>query len=713
MAVPRGHVVLPRRPIGVLIFFGIALSPDYHTPILMLLLVLRTCMRAASLLYAAAIAVLTGGYAGIAIGQEVPNKAPAVQVVQAKIAPAFNRAHAIAMHGTPKYPPDFKYFDYVNPSAPKGGNIRFAATGTFDSFNVYIAKGNPGSGFEAETLLGASADEAFTRYGLIAESIEWPDDRSWVAFNLRPEARWHDGKPITVEDVIFSLKILKEKGHPAYRFYYASITGAEKVGPRKVRFTFAEANNRELPLIAGEIPILAKHYWKDRDFGSTTLEPPLTSGPYRVVDFEPGRYVVTERFKDYWGKDLPINVGQDNFDTQRYDYFLDDTVIRQALKSGQFDFRLENQAKAWALDYDVPAAHQGWLKKEEIRHERGTGMQAFVMNSRRPPFDNRVLRRALAYAFDFEWTNRNLFFGQYARTKSYFSNSELAATGLPEGQELEILKTFRDSLPANVFKKVFTVPETDGSGWPRENLNSAFGLLGDAGYEVQDLKLVNTVTGEPLRFEILLVSQAFERIVLPFKRNLERLGIDVSIRLVDQSQYINRLRSRDFDMIVAGWGQSDSPGNEQRGFWGSEAADLAGSRNYIGIKDAVVDALVNLIIGAPDRESLVARTRALDRVLLWGHYVIPNWHLRTDRILYWDKFGRPAVTPKQGTAVSYWWYDNAKAGALNQRSAGEIQGATAGNGGPGLTVAIAVLSGLLVVGWYVIRRAMALRVAQR
>ena len=665
--------------------------------------------RLARLLRAAALVALSGGLAGAVQGQEVPNKAPPVPVRQGELAPPNHREHAIAMHGSPKYPADFKHFDYVNPDAPKGGEIRFAAQGTFDSFNPYIAMGNPGAGFAAETLLVASADEPFTKYGLIAETIEWPDDRSWVAFTLRPEARWHDGQPITVEDVIFSLNIIKEKGHPFFRFYYGSIKDAEKIGPRTVRFNFTEANNRELPLIAGEIPILAEHYWKDRDFGVTTLEPPLTSGPYKVTRFEPGRFVVTERVTDYWGKDLPVNVGQDNFDVMRYEYFLDDTVIRQALKAGQIDFRLENQAKAWVLDYDVPAVRQGWLKMERIRHHRGTGMQAFAMNIRRPPFDNRTLRRALNYAFDFEWTNRNIFAGLYARTESYFSNSELASSGLPEGRELELLEPYRDRLPPEVFTEVYAAPKTDGTGWPRENLRQAFDLLNEAGYEVRDLKMVNRQTGAPLRFEILLVSQAFERIVLPFKRNLERLGIEVSIRLVDQSQYINRIRSRDFDMIVSGWGQSDSPGNEQREFWGSDAADQPGSRNYVGIQDPVVDALIDRVITATDRESLVVSTRALDRVLLWGHYVVPNWHSRDDPYIYWNKFSRPEVTPDQGTAVTYWWYDEAKAVALSQR---RDTAESADGGGPGLTATLAVLAGVLLAGWFVYRRAMGARAAR-
>ncbi len=613
--------------------------------------------------------------------------------------------HGIAMHGAPKYGPDFKHFDYVNPDAPKGGTMRLAEQGTFDSFNTFIPKGNAGAGASNETLMVGSADEPFTEYGLIAESIEVPPDRSWVIFSLRPEARWHDGKPITVEDVIWSLNTLKTKGHPFYRFYYGSVAGAEKIGPRRVKFTFTEKGNRELPLICGQLPILPKHYWEVRNFEATTLEPPLGSGPYRIAAFEPGRYIVTERVPDYWGKDLPVNQGQDNFDRIRYEYYRDDTVIRQALKGGEIDFRLENQAKAWALDYDVPAVTRGWLKKEEVRHRSPTGMQAFVYNTRRDIFKDRTVRDALAYAFDFEWTNRNLFFGQYARTESYFSNSELASRGLPEGLELEILERYRGRIPDEIFSQPYRAPSTDGSGWPRENLGKAFALLKQAGWVVRDMRLVNERTGQPFEFEILLVSQAFERVALPFVRNLKRLGIDARVRLVDQSQYINRLRSFDYDMIVSGWGSSESPGNEQRGFWTSAAADSPAASNYAGVRDPVVDELVELVISAPDRESLVARTRALDRVLLYGYYVIPHWHLRMQRILYWDKFARPTLTPKTGTSILYWWFDEAKAARLEAERQAQPQAQSSGAGRtPRLPVVLAVLAGLSVVGWFVFRR---------
>ena len=619
-------------------------------------------------------------------------------------------AHGIAMYGQPKYGPDFKHFGYVNPNAPKGGEIRLGAVGTFDTFNPYIAKGTAASASSIETLLVSSADEAFTEYGLLAESIEVPEDRSWVVFHLRPQARWHDGKPVTAEDVIFSLETLKTKGHPRFRFYYQSIAKGEKIGERSVRFSFAEGDNRELPLIAGQLPILPKHYWETRDFTKTTLEPPLGSGPYRVAEFEAGRFVVLERVKDYWAKDLPVKVGHDNFDRMRIDYYRDETVLRQAVKSGLIDFRLENQAKAWAVDYDVPAVQMGLLKKEAFPNQRPTGMQAFVMNTRRAPFDNRLVRQALAYAFDFEWTNRNLFFSQYARTRSYFSNSELASQGLPSGQELAILERYRGRVPEEVFTQEYQPPATDGEGWPRENLARAFQLFEQGGWVVRDMTLVNAETGAQMRFEILLVSPAFERIVLPFTRNLRRLGIEVSVRLVDAAQYVNRERDFDFDMMIEAWGQSNSPGNEQREFWGSKAATTPGSQNTAGVRDPVVDELIDRLIGSPDRETLVAYTRALDRVLLWGHYVIPNWHSRVDRIVYWDKFGYPKEIPANGTSFSYWWYDPAEARqvaqgiAANPNATGE-QSRTGARGLSGTTWFMA-LAALLFGGYFVLRRAM-------
>ena len=576
--------------------------------------------------------------------------------------------HAMTMfdNEVPKYPPDFKHFEYANPEAPKGGTLRLAAEGTFDSFHPFIPKGNPASTGSVETLLVTSADEPFTAYGLIAESMEWPEDRSWVIFNLRPEARWHDGQPITATDVTWSFSTLIKTGRPGYRFYYQAVEKAETLSEHRVRFTFKESGNQELPLIVGQLPILPHHYWQDRDFARTTLDPPLGSGPYRIKRFEAGRYIEQERVTDYWGHDLAVQRGLNNFDLIRTNYFRDATPIRLALKSGDIDYREENQAKAWAEAYNVNAVSRGWLKKELVKHRMPTGMQAFVMNTRRPIFRDVRVREALGYAFDFEWTNRNLFNGQYTRTASYFSNSDLAASGLPQGEERSLLERYRDRLPPALFTQTFAPPVTDGSGWPRENLRQATRLLNKSGWVIKDLKRVNTKTGEPLTFEILLVSPAFERIVLPYVRNLKRLGIEAHVRLIDQSQYINRFRQFDFDMLVAVWGQSETPGNEQRNYWSSSAATTPGSRNLAGVSDSVIDTLIEQLIKSVSRTQLNQRTRALDRALLWNFYVIPHWHIRADRILYWDKFSRPSIPIRSGVMTARWWYDPLKAAALQK-----------------------------------------------
>jgi len=577
--------------------------------------------------------------------------------------------HALAMHGSPKYGPGFSHFDYVNPDAPRGGEVRLHTIGTFDTLNGFTLKGVPavGLGNLYDTLLVGSLDEAFSEYGLLAESIEMPEDRSWVAYTIRKGARWHDGRPVTVEDVIFSLQTLKTKGHPAYRAYYASVLRAEKAGDRKVRFIFSGGKNRELPLIVGQLPILPAHYWADRNFEKTTLAPPPGSGPYKIKSFDPGRTITYERVPGYWGKDLPVNRGRDNFDLIRYDYYRDATVALQAFKAGEYDFREENSSKDWATAYDIPALKDGLIRKEAIPNEQPTGMQAFVFNTRRSIFQDRRVRQALGYAFDFEWTNRNLFYGQYSRTTSYFSNSELACQGLPGPEEIKILEPFRNKVPEEVFTMAYRPPVTDGRGNIRSNLLQAMTLLTDAGWRFKDRKLVDKKTGAPFQFEILLQQSSWERIALPFTKNLERLGIDARVRTVDAAQYEKRVETFDFDMIVNVFPQSLSPGNEQRDFWGSAAAEQPGSRNTIGIKDPAVDALIDLVISAPDRKSLIYRTRALDRVLLWGHYVIPQWHIRYFRVAYWDKFGRPPVVPKYGLGFDAWWIDAKKDAALREK----------------------------------------------
>ncbi|HEV8441694.1 MAG TPA: extracellular solute-binding protein [Methylomirabilota bacterium] len=578
-------------------------------------------------------------------------------------------SHGLSIYGDLKYGPGFRHFEYVNPEAPKGGDVRLSAIGTFDNLNPFILKGLPAAGIGQlfETLTIASSDEASTEYGLIAEGIEVPPDRSWVTFTLRPEARFHDGSPITADDVVWTFQALKSKGHPVYRSYYAQVAKVEALGPRKVKFSFGAGENRELPVIVGQLPVLSKTYWSKRDFEKTTLEAPLGSGPYRVESVDPGRSITYRRVKDYWGAKLPVRVGLQNFDTIRYDYYRDGTVALEAFKAGQYDFRQENSAKNWATGYNTPALAHGLFKKEEIKNQVPTGMQGYVFNTRRPIFQDRRVRQALGAAFDFEWTNKNLFYGAYQRTKSYYSNSELASSGLPGPEELHVLEPLRAQLPSDLFVKPYEPPRTDGSGDIRGNLREALALLKEAGWTVQGQKLVHARGGESMQFEILLDDPAFERITLPFVKNLERLGVTARVRTVDTAQYQNRIDNFDFDMTVVLWGQSLSPGNEQTDFWASERAAVPGSRNMAGIRDPAVDKLVALLISAPDRESLIARTRALDRALLWGFYVIPHFHLQSFRVAYWDKFGRPRVAPKYTLGFESWWVEPKKEAALAKR----------------------------------------------
>jgi len=580
--------------------------------------------------------------------------------------------HAIAMHGDLKYAADFKHFEYVNPSAPKGGTLRLGVLGTsYDSFNPFIVKGNAAAGSDRiyDTLMVASADEPFSEYGLLAETITTPADRSWVEFKLRPIARWHDGQQVTADDVIWTFETLREKGHPHYRAYYAAVASAEKTGELSVRFVFKPGQNRELPLILGQLPVLPKHYWQSRHFDETTLEPPLGSGDYRIDKFEAGRSVTYARVPNYWGKDLAVNVGRENFDVIQHEYYRDDTVIVEAFKAHQYDFRLEVSSKQWATAYDIPAVRAGVLKMEEIKNDRPQGMQGYAFNARRKLFKDYRVRQALAYAFDFEWTNKTLFYGAYTRNRSYFDNSELAATGLPTGAELALLEPHRSRLREEVFTQEYNPPSTDGSGKIRNNLRQAIDLLATAGWKIDPKTrlLTNSESGETMGFEILLVQPAFERVTLPFVKNLERLGITATVRTVDTAQYQRRSDHFDFDMIVHRVLQSDSPGNEQLSFWSSKYVDQPGTLNVIGVSDPVVDALVDAVIAASDRVGLVAASRALDRVLQWGHWMIPNWYIAVDRVLYWDKFGRPPITPRQGIQIDTWWVDPRKEATLEQR----------------------------------------------
>ena len=601
------------------------------------------------------------------------------QSTQPEAAPATG-GHAVTAHGTPKYGPDFQHFDYVNPDAPKGGEIKLATYGGFDSLNPFILRGSvaAGASLPFDTLTVESGDEVLTRYGLLAETITVAEDRSWVRFTLRPQARFHDGAPVTADDVVWSFETLRDKGHPLYRTYYADVVKAEKTGERAVTFTFRDGGNPELPVIMGQLPVLPKHVFEGdgngvRDFASTTLDPIVGSGPYRITEVQPGHSLVFERVTDWWAKDLPVNRGRYNFDRIRFDYYRDLDVVFEAFKAGAIDFRVEHSSKNWVTGYDVPAVRDGHIVREEIKHQDPQGMQAFVFNSRRPIFADRKVREALNHLFDYEWTRANLSYGLFQRTKSFFSNSELASAGLPSPEELKLLEPFRGKVPEEVFTKPFAPPQTDGSGNIRPNLRTALALLKEAGWELKGNKLLNAKTGEPMRFEILLVQPDMDRIVQPFVRNLERAGIEAAIRVVDTAQYQNRIDRYDFDMVIQRILQSTSPGNEQRDYWQSARADQPGSRNLAGIKDPVVDALIDTIIQAPDRESLITATRALDRVLLWGWYVIPQWHDDVRRVAYWNRFSHPAVAPKYGLAFTdTWWVDpdkNAKLANTARRAA--------------------------------------------
>ncbi|WP_454016679.1 extracellular solute-binding protein [Azospirillum sp. Marseille-Q6669] len=568
--------------------------------------------------------------------------------------------HGMALYGEPKYGPDFRHFDYVNPDAPKGGKVTLQAIGSFDTLNPFTLRGVPAAGAALiyDTLMTGSADEPFTEYGLLAESVEMPEDRSSITFNLRSGARWHDGKPVTADDVVFSFTILTES-HPFYRSYYGAVDKVESEGERRVRFTFKPGDNRELPMIVGQLPVLPKHYWEGKDFQSTTLDPPLGSGPYRIASFDPGRGITYERVADYWGRDLPVNVGRNNFGSMAYEYYRDASVALQAFRGGLYDFRQENVAKTWATGYDFDAVRDGKVVKEEIANEVPAGMQGFVFNTRRPVFANPKVRQAIAYAFDFEWTNQTLFYGAYKRTESYFENSPLQSRDLPQGRELAILEPLRGKIPAEVFEKTYHPPSTEGQNGLRRNLLEAKRLLDEAGTDVRNGVRVDVATGKPLDFEILLDSPTFERVTLPFIENLKRLGIRAGIRTVDTTQYENRTRDFDFDMVVHVWPQSLSPGNEQTGYWGSAFADRPGSQNMAGVRSEAVDHLIGEIVRANSQEDLKAAVSALDRVLLWSHYVVPHWYSGVYRVAYWNRLKRPDTVPPYSISFDAWWLSDA------------------------------------------------------
>ncbi len=596
-------------------------------------------------------------------------------LAQAPTAPAQEPAwrHGTSEFGDLKYPPGFKQFDYVNPKAPRGGTVRLSANGTFDNFNPTVAevKGSlaAGIGLIYESLTVRSLDEVSSEYGLLAEALRFPADFSSATYRLRAEAKWHDGTPVTPDDVIYSLEVWK-KNSPSKNAYYRHVTKAEKTGEREVTFTFDAPGNRELPQIIGQLIVLPKAWWtgsdkdgKQRDVTLTTLDPPMGSGPYRVKDFTPARNISYERVKDYWGKDLNVNVGSNNFDQLQYIYFRDTTVALEAFKADTFDWRLENSAKNWATAYDFPAITDKRVVKEEFPIRSQGVMQAFAFNLRRPKFSDPRVRLAFNYAFNFEEMNKQIFFGSYKRIASYFQGTDLAATGMPEGRELELLEKVRDKVPPELFKKPYSNPVNDTPEAVRDNLREAIRLFKLAGYEIRDQQMVNAKTGEQFSVELLAADPNFERVYLFYKPSLDRLGLSVTVRTVDEAQYENRLRAWDFDIITYGWVESLSPGNEQRGFWGTQAADQPGSENIVGIKNPAVDAMIDQVIYAKNRPDLEAAVKALDRILLWNFYVVPQWSYNYSRVARWDRFSHPDPLPRFGVAAfpTLWWWDAEKA----------------------------------------------------
>jgi len=573
------------------------------------------------------------------------------------------KSSSIAMHGAAKYADNFSNLEYTNPNAPIGDTLKEQAIGSFDSLNPFIIKGSPAAGLRFlgqskiyDSLMEQSYDEPFSMYGLLAETIEYDtEDRTWVAFNLNPKAKWHDGKPVTADDVIWSFNNFMEHGSPFFKAYYGDVVKTEAASPTRVKFTFKDDGNAELPLILSQMSVLPKHYWEaeENDFAKTTLTPPLGSGPYKIEKIDAGRSITYKKVADYWGKDLPINKGKFNFDRVEYDYYKDSNVALEAFFAGEYDYRIENTAKLWETAYTAPAVKKGDIIKEEISHKRPQGMQAFIFNIRKPIFEDIRVRKALEQAFDFEWSNKQFAYGGYKRTNSYFENSELAAEdGAPSGRVLEILEDYRGTIPDSIFTARYQPPLTDGSGNLRKNLRTAMKLLDEAGYKLgKDGIRVHKETGKRLSFEIIDANPLFERWVLPMIANFKKIGVEANFRSLDPAQYQNRMNDFDFDMTVMSIGQSSSPGNEQRDFWASEKADINGSRNYIGIKSDVIDDLVERIIKAPSRDELVALTRAMDRVLLSGHYLIPHWHVDYWRIAYWKKLQHPETLSNLTPAI--------------------------------------------------------------
>lgn len=580
-----------------------------------------------------------------------------------------SESHGYAQFGTLKYPASFSHFDWVNADAPKGGTLRVMASGTFDTLNPYTFKGTSpistahflqyGVNELNEPLMvgtGAydpSGDEPASSYGLIAGSVEYSEDRSWVVFNLRPEARFNDGKPITAYDVAFSYRLLLAEGHPQYRTNLQEVKRVDILGRHRIRFVFKRAGNPLLILRLGELPVLPQHYWKGRDFKSTTFEPPLGSGPYRIVEVVPGRRLVFERVKNWWGKDLPVNRGKYNFNRVEVEFYRDNNVAFEAFKAGEFDFYIENQAKNWSNGYNFPAVARGEVVRAEIPHRIPTQTQALFMNSRRALFSDRRVREALGLMFDFEWTNRTLFNNAYVRAASYYPNSEFSATGKPEGAEWLLLSPHRDKLSARLFTEPPTQPVTNGRGIPRETLRRALGLLAEAGWKPVGQELRNA-RGQRLEFEIMLVNPSLERILQPYTANLASIGIQANLRTVDRAQYKQRLDQFDYDMILLTLPQTLSPGLEQSLYFHSSQVNVKGGKNYAGINDPVVDEMIDKLLSAQTRDEQIAATRALDRVLLWQYYSIPNWYINYHRLAYRNRFAF-VTTPPYTLGLRTWW----------------------------------------------------------
>ncbi len=578
---------------------------------------------------------------------------------------------ALSLYGSPALPEDFAHFPYVNPQAPKGGTmIQSAAGGSFDSTNPFIVRGTPARDLTRiyDTLMETHPGEPFSLYGLIAARVRVAPDRRWIEFDLRPAARFQDGEPLTADDVVFSLNILREEGSPFYQSYYAGVDEAVALSPHRVRFTFNDTDSRELPLIVAQMPILPRHYWKDRDFTAPTLAAHPGSGPYRIAEVDPGRRIVYARDPDYWGRALPVNVGRYNIDRLVFDYYRDRDIAWEAFKAGLTDYRVDSRAATWATGYDFPAVDDGRVKRLTVPDVRPSPMQAFVFNLRKDKFHHPAVREALSLTFDFPWLNTNIFYDTYRRTRSFFQNSPMQAEGLPSDDELALLTPWRDELvdslgSADVFDKPLPIDQPDA---PRARLKKALTLLREAGYRVEDGTLVDA-DGKPLSLTVLLYDSGLERVVQPMLRNMARLGIQTSIRVVDISQYLNRLRQFDFDMVISRFPQSNNPGNEQRDFWTSAAAERPQSRNVMGLKNPAVDALVDELISADSRARLNTVTQALDRVLRRGFYVIPHYHSGETRIAVWDKFGYPQPFPDYGMDLDAWWVDPERAARLEQR----------------------------------------------